>query len=686
MAIHATRDIRNLAIVGGAGAGKTTLVEALLFAASAIPQTGCVEDGTTQTGSDLLSRRFHTTADSSIVRFNHGGCVINLIDTPGSADFIAHAIEVIPAVELAIVVIDGANGIQNVTRRIMSICAERRLPTMIVVNKIDAIEDEDLVLAALQEEFGDICRPIDLPADHGHRVIDCYDNETGDSDLGDVKSFHDQVVDSVVEMDDSVMDDFLAGTKIEAARLHDGFEKALRERHMIPVCYVSARDGIGVDQLLKDIVALCPNPTEGNPRRFVIDHADGSTSDFAPSMQPDNALVAHVFKVTSDQYAGRMAFVKVHQGTLVHGVSVRIDDGGKGIRLPHLHHVNGAKHEETHQIIAGDIGVITKVDEAHFGVTIHAENTPAHLHLQKLPFPRPMCGLAIEAATRTAEAKLGEALHKMKAEDPSFEAEHERATGELVIRGLGDLHIRSKIELLKERFGVEVVWHQPKVAYSETIAGKGEGTYRHKKQSGGAGQFGEVSLRVAPLQGAIEGHAADLEFVDETVGGSVPRQFFPAIEKGIRQVLATGAFAGFPLRGVRVEVCDGKHHPVDSKEIAFTIAGKMAFLEAIQKAKPTLLEPFVLVEITAPCAAIGVIVADLSGKRARVHGTDTLPSGSTIIRAVAPMSELMNYAGTLKALTAGVGSYTMELSHHEPAPATVQRDLMAAFHPQLQEA
>ncbi|MDA0803131.1 MAG: elongation factor G [Planctomycetota bacterium] len=686
MATLATADIRNLAIVGGAGSGKTTLVEALLAESGAIPTKGTVEAGNTQSGADALSKQFHTTVDATVVRFSHGGCTINLIDTPGAADFLGQAIGVLPAVEVALLVIDGVNGIQNVTRRMMSVCAQRDLPTMIIVNKIDAVEDEEIVLAAIQEEFGEICRPVDLPTGHGHGVVDCFENESGSSDIGDVKGFHDQMMDAVVEMDDAVMDDYLSGKKIDAARMHEPFERALRTRHIIPVAFVSARDGVGVAQLLADIVKLCPSPCEGNPRKFVIDHDDGRTESFSPSMKADDALVAHVFKIASDQYAGRMAFFKVHQGTLAHGAHVTIDDHSKPTRIPHVHHPAGHHLKEAHEVVAGDIGVITKVDETHFNATLHTEAHPAGLHLLALPFPRPMAGLAIEAATRSAEAKLGEALHKMTAEDPTFEVEHVTGTGELVIHGLGDLHLRSKIQMLKDRFSVEVESHQPKVAYTETIAGKAEGHHRHKKQSGGAGQFGEVYLRVEPLPGAMEGNAPALEFVDGTVGGSVPRQFFPAIEKGIKQVLGTGVFAGYPLRGVRVEIYDGKHHPVDSKEIAFIQAGKWAFIDAIMKAKPTLLEPFVSLEVTCPVASIGGLVGDLSGKRARVHGTDTLPSGQAIIRAVAPLSELMTYASSLKSMTGGSGSYTMELSHHEAAPASTQRELMAAFKPVLQEA
>ena len=685
MPAYTTTQIRNIAIVGAGGSGKTTLVEALLHAGGAIQRAGRVEDGTTVTGSDTESRHFGTTVDSCLVHLDHSGARINIIDTPGAPEFIGAAICAVPAVETVMIVIDAVAGVQTVTRRMMVVAKERNLPTMIVVNKMDAADDEELVLAGIQEEFGEICQPIDLPVDHGKEVVDCIGNETGTSDLGAVKPFHDRVVDQVAETDDALMEEVLGGSAVSVQRMHDPLEKSLRERHLIPICFVSARTGAGVKELLKDIVAICPSPCEGNPRPFEST-GDGEPKTFVPSMKPSDPLFAHVFKMSTDPFAGRLAFLKVHQGTLGHGANTKLDDGARSVRVAHVYSVMAAKHQETDAIIAGDIGAVSKIDELHAGTIMHADGVPAGVILRPLPLPTPMYGLALEAANRAAETKLGEALHKLTAEDATLKVDHITSTKEVVLRGLGELHLRVKLHMLKERFGVEVATHPPKVAYREAITSKAEGHYRHKKQSGGAGQFGEVFLRVEPLAGAMEGTAADLEFVDDTFGGSVPRQFFPAIEKGVRQVLHEGAIAGYPLGGIRVEVYDGKHHPVDSKEVAFTIAGRHAFVEAIKKARPVLLEPFVHLEITAPIDAIGSIVADLSSRRGRVQGSDTTSGGLAIIRATAPMSELTSYAGTLKSITAGLGTYTMEFAHSEPAPPAVQAERIAAYKPALHEA
>ncbi|MSR18835.1 MAG: elongation factor G [Phycisphaerales bacterium] len=680
MPAYTTKNIRNLAIVGAAASGKTTLIEALLHAAGAIPKMGCPVDGTSQCGCDPISKHFQITTDTSIVHADFLGAHLNLIDTPGSLDLIGGAISVFPAVETVVLVIDAHAGVQTATRRLMAVAKERNLPTMIVVNKIDAVQDEELLLAAIQEEFGEVCQPLDLPAEHGKRVIDCFDNDTGTSDLGEVKQFHDRIVDQVVEVDESLMEEFLGSGKIDPARLHDPFERALRERHLIPICFVSAKQGTGIKELLQDIVKLCPSPLEGNPRPFEYEDG-GETKQFRPSMDVNASLVAHVFKMTTDPYAGRLAFFKVHQGSIGPGATPRLDDGSKPIRVAHVFSVMGSHHKEVDKLIAGDIGAVSKIEEIHRGSIMHTGDVSGQLHLRPLPLPRPMFGLAIEAATRAAEGKLGEALHKLLAEDGTLVTDYVRATHELVLRGLGELHLRVKLYTLKERFGVEVTTHPPKVAYKETITAKAEGHYRHKKQSGGAGQFGEVYLRVEPLAD----HGADIEFVDDTFGGSVPRQYLPAIEKGVRQVLMDGAIAGYPLGGIRVSVYDGKYHAVDSKEVAFTIAGRMAFIDAVKKAKPVLLEPLVNLEICIPVASIGAVVADLSGRRSRVQGTETLAGDLAVIRATAPLSELTTYSGTLKSITAGTGSYTMEFSHEEPAPASVQAEHVAAFKPQLQE-
>ncbi len=675
---YRTEEIRNLAVAGSAASGKTTLVEAMLAAAGVIARAGRVEDGNTVCDYDDLEKEMKHSLDSALVHFDVAGAHINLIDTPGAPDYVGKAMTAFPAVETVMIVIDAAIGIQNATRRLMTIAAERNLPRMIVVNKIDHAADIKGLVTAIKETFGAVCLPVNLPVDGGKRVVDCFRNVEGMSDLGPVDDFHTAIIDQIVEVDETLMAQYLDQGKVAHRSLHEPFEKCLREAHLIPICFTSARDGTGVKELLDVIVGLCPNPTEGNPRPFEYEK-DGVMHLLEPTADRTKPLLAHVFKVSADPYVGKLAVFRVHQGAVGRDTQPKLDDGRKPIRVAHVFKLLGKGHEEVDQIIAGDIGAVAKIEELHWNSVLHDGSIGEHIHLKPLPLPRPMFGLAIEGINKGAESKLAEALHRMAGEDPTFVVERVAATNQLVIRGLGELHLRAKLRLLKDRYGVEVSSQPPKVAYKETITAKAEGHHRHKKQTGGAGQFGEVFLRVEPIAG--EGTAEQFEFVDDTFGGSVPKQFLPAIEKGVRTVLGSGCVAGYPMQGIRVSVYDGKYHPVDSKEVAFITAGKRAFIDAISKARPVLLEPFVSMEITVPADNIGDIAGDLSGRRGRINATDMLPGNLAVVKADAPLSEVMNYANQLKSITAGVGSFTMEYSHDEQTPATVQASVVSAYKP-----
>lgn len=684
---YTTTDLRNLAITGHAGSGKTTLVEHLLHAAGVIGKVGKVEEGTTVCDYEDLEKEYKHSLDSALVHFDYtcssGEMAhINLIDTPGTPDFIGKSIACFPAVDTVVVVIDAGKGIEMVTRRMMKVADERNIPQLIVINKIDHSDKLDEVLAALQETFGDVCRCINLPANGGKSVIDCYQNTTGESDLGPVSEFHTAIIDQVVEVDEELMAHYLEHQTVPMEKLHDPFEKALREHHLVPVCFTNARDGVGIKELLDIMVKLCPNPREGNPRPFEFER-NGQMFPFSATGDPNMPLLAHVFKVASDPYVGKLSVFRVHQGTLTNDAHPKVDDGKKAVRIAHLFKLQGKTHHEVDKLVAGDIGAVAKIDEIHWGSVLHNGDIGEHMHLKPLPIPKPMFGLAIEGTNKNADAKLSEALAKMIAEDPTFHMERVSATHEQVIRGLGEMHLRLKLRLLKDRYGVEVTSKPPKVAYKETISAKAEGHHRHKKQTGGAGQFGEVFLRVEPLENGTGGEA--FEFVDDTFGGSVPRQFLPAIEKGVRQVMSMGAVAGYPMQGIRVSVYDGKHHPVDSKEVAFITAGKRAFIDAVQKARPVLLEPWVTLEITVPADSIGDISGDLSGKRGRIIGTDMLPGNQAVVKAEAPLSEVMNYANQLKSITAGLGSFSMDYSHDEHTPPQVQAQVVAAYKPHVEE-
>ncbi len=391
-------------------------------------------------------------------------------------------------------------------------------------------------------------------------------------------------------------------------------------------------------------------------------------------------MIADVFKIVNDPFVGKLGVFRVYQGTVRKDTQLFVDDGKKPFKVGHLFKLKGKEHVEVEQAIPGDIAGVAKVEDLHFDAVLHDSHDEDQIHLAPLNFPRPMFGLAVEAASKGQEQKLATALHKLSEEDPCFQVEHEAETNETVIRGLSDLHLRINIDRLKDKYGVEVASRPPRIAYRETVSGKAEGHHRHKKQTGGAGQFGEVFLRVEPLP-----RGGGFEFVDEVKGGTIPGQFLPAVEKGVRQVLHDGALAGYPIQDVRVIVYDGKYHTVDSKEVAFVAAGKKAFLDAITKARPQVLEPIVDLEVNAPEQHMGDISGGLASKRARINGTDSVRGGEIVVRAQVPLSELEGYAAELKSVTAGRGRYSLDFSHYEPVPGNVQQKLMEAYKPKHEE-
>jgi len=662
--------IRAVALVGHGAAGKTTLAEALLFQAGAISSMGSIEKGSTVCDFDPLEKTYQHSLNAAIVHLIHGDTRIHLIDTPGLPDFIGRAIGALPAVETAAVVINAQNGIEMITTRMMQWAAKRSLCRMIIVNKIDA-ENIDLpqLLARIQAAFGKECLPINLPAGGGKRVVDCFFNPSGESDFSSVADAHQALVDQVVEVDEALMAKYLEQGEINPEQLHEPFEKALREGHLVPVCFVSARNGAGVAELLDVFVKLMPNPTEGNPPQFLKGEG-AAAKPINAEPDPQKHVLAHVFKIMIDPFVGKVGAFRVHQGTISRDTQLFIGDGRKPFKVAHPYLLQGKDLVETDALVPGDIGAVSKVEDIHFDAVLHDSHDEDHIHLAPLEFPMPMHSLAIEPKRRGDEQRISDALHKIAAEDPTFRVEH-NAANQTVISGLGDLHMRYILDKMVGQYHAEVSTRPPRVPYRETITAKAEGHHRHKKQTGGAGQFGEVFLRVEPLQ-----RGAGFEFVDEVKGGVIPNQFIPAVEKGVRQVLEAGPLAGYPMQDIRVIVYDGKYHPVDSKEVAFIAAGKRAFMDAIGNARPIILEPIVNIEITAPEANVGDIAGDISARRGQINGTDTLQAGTMAIKGLAPLSELDNYQARLKSVTAGQGSFSIELSHYDPVPPAVQKDLV----------
>lgn len=673
--------IRNLCLCGQTGSGKTTLCERLLYAAGEISRQGTVEDGNTVSDFGEEEQQYKHSLAPSIVHFDHEQHRVNVIDTPGMSDFIGHAIACFPAVETVVIVIDAVKGIESETRRLMRVATTRNLPRMILVNKIDSKEaDLEKLTRQIRNVFGDVCLPINLPTPDLSGVVEVFETDAHDvTAFSSAEAAHTQIVEQVVEVDEQLTERYLdvGAEKLDPAKLHDAFECALREGHLVPIVFASARSGAGIQHLLHVTASLLPSPLEGNPRPFVQGGQPLKTE-----FDASKPTIAHVFQVVNDKHVGKLGIFRVHQGVVRQKSELYIDDGRKPLRISHVMRLQGKDHKETEAIGPGEIGAISKIDEIHFDGVLHDGATPdAPPLLLPLELPKPMYGLAIELKSHSDETKFSSAIQKLQAEDPCLRLDRVSATKQSVLRGLGELHLRVVLERLSHQYGIELETSEPKVAYKETITMPAEGHHRHKKQTGGAGQFGEVYLRVAPLP---EDHPTGFEFENKTVGGSIPKQFMSSIEKGIRQVLEDGAVAGYPMTGVRVEVYDGKHHEVDSKEVAFVTAGRKAFIDAVLKAQPVLLEPYGNVEIKVPGQYLGDVTSDLSIRRGRVTDTQ-MYDDSCMIRAVAPLGELQTYANQLRSIAAGAGSFTIEPSHEEPTPPNIQQEVFAAYRPQNDE-
>ncbi|MHB1122788.1 MAG: elongation factor G [Ramlibacter sp.] len=663
--------LRTLALVGPATSGKTTLAEALLWKAGAIGSPGTVERGSTVSDWDPLEKKAQRSLNSSILHFRHDGVHVHLIDTPGAQDFLGQSLPALEAVETAAVVISATAGIEPMAVRMMQWAAQRERDRLIIVDKIDAPDiNLEALVGQIQVAWGRECLPLNLPAAGGTKVVDCFFTRESPvkTDFSSVAQAHRALVEQVVEVDAAFVERYLNDGDIDASELHAPLEQALREGHLIPICFVSGRTGVGVPELLDVITKLLPDPTEANPPAFL--KGEGAAAKPLQALpDPKMHVLAHVFKIAQDPYVGKMGVMRVHQGTLTPGMQLYVGDARRPFKVGHLLTLQGKEFVDAPKAVPGDICAIAKVEELTFDAVLHDAAEDDHIHLKPLEFPVPVHGLAIEPKRRGDEQRLHDNLHKLVSEDPCLKVEHVAATNESIVYGLGELHLRTILDRLTEVYKCEVNTRPPRIAYRETISAPAEGHYRHKKQTGGAGQFGEVFLRVEPLP-----RGSGFEFVDQVKGGAIPYNFMPAVEKGVRQGLDAGVVAGYPVVDLRVVVYDGKSHPVDSKEIAFITAGKKALQAAVQAARPSVLEPIVNIEISAPEQNIGDITGDLASRRGQVSGT-TSSSGALAVVAQAPLSELSSYQSRLNALTGGQGRYTIEFSHYEAVPPNVQAQL-----------
>ncbi|MBP7466743.1 MAG: elongation factor G [Thauera sp.] len=670
MTPSSVHDIRNLALLGHAGSGKTTLVEALLAAAGEIGAAGSVERGDTVADFDPQEKAMGHSLHAALVHLEWAGHWINLLDTPGLPDLSGRAVLALPAADTAAIVINAAAGIESGTRRMMD--AAKGKCRMIVINKIDAATDLTALMDAIAATFGRECLPLNLPSPDGGRVIDCFfapDNAAATA-FSSVSAAHDAIVDQIVELDEDLMAKYLEqGESLDPEQLHAPFEQALREGHLVPVCFVSARTGAGIRELLDILGKLAPDPTEANMPAFL--KGEGAAAEPAEVvLDAERHVVAHVFQIANDPYRGKLGLFRVHQGQVTPNSQLYIGDGRKPFKVAHLLRMQGKNAIETTMAVPGDLCAVARVDEIQRDAVLHDSHDEDFYHLAPTVFPQPVFGLALMTRKPADEQKLSEALARLMEEDPCLEVTFDARNRRTVVRGLGEQHLKIVLEELSARWNLQLDTATPSIPYRETISAVAEARYRHKKQSGGAGQFGEVALRVEPLP-----RGAGIELADEVKGGTIPTNFMPAVEKGVRQALIEGALAGFPLQDIRVVITDGKHHAVDSNEVSFVTAGRHALIEAVLAARPIVLEPLLDVQVKVADTLFGEVSAELAGRRGRLTATDSPAPGWTLISARVPMAALEGFESRLKAICAGESEFVLEAGGHEPAPQDVQSEL-----------
>ncbi|MDD5450151.1 MAG: elongation factor G [Candidatus Omnitrophica bacterium] len=627
MADYTTDKIRNVVFVSHSGAGKTSLIDALLFKAGAIKEKGSIDQGNTvgDYNPDEVERK--TTINIKIMNANWNGRHINIIDTPGFADFTGDLLSGLAAADSAVLVIDAASGIQIGTEKAWGLLEERKLPRLIFVNKTDKENaDAKKVTADIIKKFGRKCAPIS-------------------------GNFTDAQIETIAESDDKLIEKFLETGKLSDEEIKTGLSKAIVNGAIIPILSGSAYNGEGVKELLDFIVNYLPAPKT-----------------------VEGVFSALVFKTVIDPYVGQISIFKVVSGSLMPDATVLNNTKGQRERIGQILELQGKNTTPKSMAGAGDIVCAAKLKITQTGDTLCDEKKPASL--PGIKFPEAAISFSIKPKTRGDEDKILSSLSKLSFEDPSFKILRDAQTKELVVSGLGDLHLDVMINRLKNRFNVDVEIGTPKVAYKETIASKGDAQYRHKKQTGGAGQFAEVWMRVEPLP-----RGTGFEFVDEVVGGAIPGPFVVSCEKGIRSIMDNGILAGYPITDVRAVVYDGKTHPVDSKDIAFQIAARNGFKEAFLKSRPILLEPIMDIEIMAPEEYMGSITGTISSKRGRIAGVE-----ANSVKAKMPLAEMYKYASELKSITSGRASYTMRFSYYEEVPAKIAQTIIAQAKTQKEES
>lgn len=675
MAILEAKDIRNTILLGHSGCGKTSLVELLLVAAGRIPKMGSIAEGTTISDYSEDEKERKCSINSSLAAFTYSGKKINIIDTPGYTDFIGEMIGGLRAVEASIIVVDATGGVEIGTERSQRMTCEKSVPSMFFINKFDK-EHADLgrCMDGITKKFRKSCVLVQYPVGQEKQfrgVVNLITREGMDALSGDEKSAAqaaiDTLMEAVAETDDALLETYLEKGELSVDVLKTALKKAIADGRVHPIMIGSATKNIGGRELLDFIVNYLPSPMDKPQVEAVRPGTEGAerVSVKLDTNQPFSALV---FKTLSDPFMGQISIFKVFSGKLQSHAGFYNSNRSSKEKIGQIFTLLGKQQVTVEEVQAGDIACVSKLKETHTGDTICDEKNP--VQFADLNLPEPSIAFSLKPHTGADEDKIATALHKLTAEDPTFKITRDEQTREVIAHGMGDLHITMMINRMKMRNGVQVDVGTPKVAYKETITSRGDAMYRHKKQSGGSGQFAEVSLKVEPIE-----RGKGFEFVNEVVGGAIPRPFVVSCEKGIRTALSSGPLAGFPVVDVRAIIYDGKTHPVDSKDIAFQAAAKHAFREAMTKSRPVILEPVMDVDISVPDEYMGSIAGSLNARRGRVMGMEP-GEGVQTIKAKIPLEEMYKYVNELKSITGGRGTYTMTFSHYDAVPSTIAQAIV----------
>ena len=668
MAENNAQNIRNVALVGHSGNGKTMLSEAMLLKGGAINRLGRIGDGTTASDFDTDEKEGQKSVHSSVLHTMWKGRDINIIDTPGAADFVGEVYGALSVVELAVITVNAAAGIEVGTRKAWDLAQQQGCACMFVITRMDADNAQyDEVVASLQENFGSACTPMTLPVGSGNSfsgIVNLLHPGDIPSALADTAEEQRGVLmESVISGDDALLERYLEGETIPQEEMEHVFVQVLVDRSIVPILCCAAESDQGIAEIMDFIAAYAPSP--GYATKEIL----GDSGAEAHSIDLEGHLEAQVFKIISDEFVGKVSFFRVYSGLVRAGDTVTLAHSGRPVKIPKLFRPQGKDQREVNEAGPGAIVATAKVEEFRVGDTLVASKDQKPFVVPRYPIP--MVSRAVEPKSRGDEAKISESLRRLAEADPTFQVEMNSQTKELVISGIGEQHIGLMLNRLQRR-GVEVTTKLPKIAYRETISNKADIRYRHKKQTGGAGQFAECAIRVEPTP-----RGTGYEFVDKIFGGVISQPFRQSVDKGIQDKMAEGVLTDYPVVDIKVELYDGKEHPVDSKDIAFQIAGREAIKEAVQQATPVLLEPIVKLEVTVPAKYMGDITGDISSRRGRVSGIDSI-GNLQVVRSEVPLAEVQQYSAFLQSVTGGEGSYAIEFLRYEVLPQHLMQTVVTA--------